>query len=62
MMSEDSGTFRNIRFGLIVGIGGEAPSRRHDIRLEDVVASALRDGRGGVFEYDLGKTIQNQVF
>ncbi|UKZ58049.1 hypothetical protein TrVGV298_011911 [Trichoderma virens] len=55
-------TFRNIRIGLMVGIGGGAPSRRHDIRLGDVVVSAPRDGRGGVLQYDFGKTIQNQAF
>ncbi|RYP47461.1 hypothetical protein DL768_006486 [Monosporascus sp. mg162] len=55
-------TFRNVRIGLMVGIGGGAPSRRHDIRLGDIVVSAPRDGRGGVFQYDFGKTIQNQAF
>ncbi|KAF5579666.1 hypothetical protein FPCIR_10972 [Fusarium pseudocircinatum] len=30
-------TFPNIRVGLMVGIGGGAPSRQHDIRLGDVV-------------------------
>lgn len=54
--------FPNIRIGLMVGIGGGAPSQRHDIRLGDVVVSAARDGNGGVFQYDFGKTIQDQVF
>ncbi|KAF4416821.1 hypothetical protein CFRS1_v003696 [Colletotrichum fructicola] len=30
-------TFKSIRFGLLVGIGGGAPSRTNDIRLGDVV-------------------------
>ncbi|RBR24095.1 uncharacterized protein FIESC28_03094 [Fusarium coffeatum] len=30
-------SFPNIRFGLMVGIGGGAPSAKHDIRLGDVV-------------------------
>jgi hypothetical protein len=55
-------SFPNIRFGLMVGIAGGAPSLKHDIRLGDVVVSASRAGKGGVFQYDFGKTIQNQVF
>jgi nucleoside phosphorylase len=55
-------TFRNIRIGLMVGIGGGAPNQRHDIRLGDIVVSAPRDGQGGVLQYDFGKTIQNQAF
>ncbi|UKZ46088.1 hypothetical protein TrVGV298_000286 [Trichoderma virens] len=53
-------SFPNIRIGLMVGIGGGAPSRKHDIRLGDIVVSAPRDGRSGVLQYDFGKTIQNQ--
>ena len=55
-------SFPNIRIGLMVGIGGGAPSSKHDIRLGDVVVSAPRDGQGGVFQYDFGKTIQAQQF
>jgi len=55
-------SFPNIRIGLMVGIGGGAPSRQHDIRLGDIVVSATRDGRVGVFQYDFGKTIQGQEF
>lgn len=55
-------SFPNVRIGLMVGIGGGAPSRKHDIRLGDIVVSAPRDGKGGVFQYDFGKTIQNQTF
>jgi nucleoside phosphorylase len=54
-------SFPNVRIGLMVGIGGGAPSR-HDIRLGDIVVSATRDRKGGVFEYDFGKTIQGQEF
>ena len=32
-------SFPNIRFGVLVGIGGGAPSQKHDIRLGDVVVS-----------------------
>ncbi|KAL7797028.1 Pfs, NACHT and WD domain protein [Trichoderma afarasin] len=55
-------TFPNIRIGLMVGIGGGAPSAKHDIRLGDIVVSAPRNGKGGVFQYDFGKTMQDQAF
>lgn len=55
-------SFPNIRIGLMVGIGGGAPSSKHDIRLGDIVVSAPHDGKGGVFQYDFGKTIQHQRF
>jgi nucleoside phosphorylase len=55
-------SFPNVRVGLMVGIGGGAPSEKHDIRLGDIVVSATRDGHGGVFQYDFGKTIQDQCF
>lgn len=55
-------TFVNLKIYLMVGIGGGAPSRRHDVRLGDVVVSTSRDGKGGVFQYDFGKTIQDRAF
>ncbi|KAH7190103.1 hypothetical protein DER44DRAFT_115680 [Fusarium oxysporum] len=55
-------SFPNIRIGLMVGIGGGAPSLNHDIRLGDIVVSSRDGGKGGVFQYDFGKTIQNQSF
>ncbi|KAI9748640.1 MAG: hypothetical protein M1815_003099 [Lichina confinis] len=55
-------SFPKVRIGLMVGIGGGAPSPKHDIRLGDIVVSAPRDGKGGVFQYDFGKTIQDQHF
>lgn len=55
-------SFPNIRVGLMVGIGGGAPSRKHDIRLGDIVVSTPCNGHGGVFQYDFGKTIQEQTF
>ena len=33
-------SFPSIRFGMMVGIGGGAPSLKHDIRLGDVVVSS----------------------
>ncbi|EWZ30352.1 hypothetical protein FOZG_15843 [Fusarium oxysporum Fo47] len=56
-------SFPNIRIGLMVGIGGGAPSPKHDIRLGDIVVSASGNGKhGGVFNFDHGKVIQNQPF
>ncbi|RYP58916.1 hypothetical protein DL769_008749 [Monosporascus sp. CRB-8-3] len=53
-------SFPNVRIGLMVGIAGGAPSQKHDIRLGDIVVSAPRHGKGGVFQYDFGKKIQGQ--
>ncbi|KAI0544411.1 Pfs, NACHT and WD domain protein [Xylaria curta] len=55
-------SFPNIRIGLMVGIGGGAPSRNNDIRLGDVVVSTPSNGRGGVMQYDMGKDIQDERF
>ncbi|KAM0256046.1 hypothetical protein ACHAQJ_005245 [Trichoderma viride] len=52
-------TFPNIRIGLMVGVGGGAPSKRHDIRLGDVVVSEPQGENGGVLQYDFGKTVQD---
>jgi nucleoside phosphorylase len=43
-------SFPNVRIGLMVGIGGGAPTAANDIRLGDVVVSATKDGYGGVFQ------------
>jgi nucleoside phosphorylase len=48
-------TFKAIRFGLIVGIGGGVPSAEADIRLGDVVVSQLHKVHGGVVQYDVRK-------
>ncbi|RFU80736.1 pfs, nb-arc and ankyrin domain [Trichoderma arundinaceum] len=55
-------SFPNINIRLMVGIGGGAPTPKHDIRLGDVVVSVPRDAKSGVLQYDFGKTIQNQEF
>ncbi|KAH6972353.1 nucleoside phosphorylase domain-containing protein [Ilyonectria sp. MPI-CAGE-AT-0026] len=55
-------SFSNVRIGLMVGIGGGAPSRKHDIRLGDIVVSTPRDSKSGVLQYDFGKTVQNWSF
>ncbi|KAF5590866.1 ankyrin protein [Fusarium pseudoanthophilum] len=51
-------SFRNIRFGLMVGIGGGAPTKDQDIRLGDVVVSSPTSEHGGVFQYDFGKATE----
>lgn len=48
--------FPSLRVGLMVGIGGGVPSAEADIRLGDVVISQPHAGRGGVVQYDSGKT------
>ncbi|KAL2869756.1 uncharacterized protein BJX67DRAFT_320949 [Aspergillus lucknowensis] len=55
-------TFRHIKFGLMIGIGGGAPSERHDIRLGDVVVGKPTGLLGGVVQYDFGKTVQKGRF
>ena len=55
-------TFSNLRFGLMVGIGGGAPTPKHPVRLGDVVVSQPSNGHGGVFQYDFGKAVQDHEF
>jgi nucleoside phosphorylase len=55
-------SFPNLRFALMVGIGGGAPTRERDIRLGDVVVSAPHGGFGGVVQYDFGKRLPNGRF
>ncbi|KAK7535451.1 nucleoside phosphorylase domain-containing protein, partial [Phyllosticta citricarpa] len=55
--------FVNVKIGLMVCIAGGAPTTKHDIRLGDIVVSSQSDGQGGgVFQYDFGKTVQDQAF
>ncbi|KAH8595392.1 kinesin light chain [Bisporella sp. PMI_857] len=49
-------TFPAIRFGLMVGIGGEVPGKEANIRLGDIVVSQPGKGHGGVVQYDFGKS------
>ncbi|KAM0518974.1 hypothetical protein ACHAPE_003965 [Trichoderma viride] len=55
-------SFPNIRVGLMVGIGGGAPSESHDIRLGDIVVGTPSNGNSGLFQYDFGKNIQGQPY
>ncbi|KAL4884591.1 nucleoside phosphorylase domain-containing protein [Aspergillus karnatakaensis] len=49
-------TFRDIKVGLMVGIGGGVPSTQRDIRLGDVVVSQPEGAHGGVVQWDFGRT------
>lgn len=55
-------SFPNIRIALMVGIGGGAPSAKHDVRLGDIVVGIPKDGHAGVLNYLFGKTIQGESF
>ncbi|GAM42216.1 hypothetical protein TCE0_043f15975 [Talaromyces pinophilus] len=45
----------SLRIGLMVGIGGGAPSAEHDIRLGDIVISRPQGSHGGVIQHDMRK-------
>lgn len=53
-------SFPQIRFGLMVGIGGGAPTLEQDIRLGDVVVSVPNGKLGGVVQFDLGRQIDGR--
>ncbi|RAH67947.1 5'-methylthioadenosine/S-adenosylhomocysteine nucleosidase family protein [Aspergillus aculeatinus CBS 121060] len=55
-------TFPRLRFALLVGIGGGAPTAETDIRLGDVVVSTPQGTLGGVIQYDLGKRLPDGRF
>lgn len=62
VVSHTISTFPNIRFGLMVGIGGGVPSESADVRLGDVVVSKPAANSGGVVQYDYGKTLRDGQF
>lgn len=55
-------TFPSLRFVLLVGIGGGAPTDTHDVRLGDVVVSRPTGQYSGVIQYDFGKTLHEGRF
>jgi nucleoside phosphorylase len=55
-------SFKSIRFGLMVGIGGGVPSETADIRLGDIVVAKPTEHFPGVIQYDYGKTVQDGRF
>ncbi|KAL4927607.1 nucleoside phosphorylase domain-containing protein [Aspergillus undulatus] len=64
VLSQMLATFPQLRFTLMVCIGGGVPipSSGHDIRLGDVVVSKPTESCGGVVQYDLGKALQGSFF
>ncbi|KAL4778002.1 nucleoside phosphorylase domain-containing protein [Aspergillus varians] len=62
VVSQMLSTFPEIRFGLMVGIGGGVPSIGVDIRLGDVVISKPMLRSGGVVQYDYGKALRDGKF
>ncbi|KAH6997888.1 hypothetical protein BKA56DRAFT_607474 [Ilyonectria sp. MPI-CAGE-AT-0026] len=55
-------SFPSLKFALMVGIGGGAPTPERDIRLGDVVVSVPQGKLGGVIQYDCGKRLSNGRF
>ncbi|KAL2820274.1 nucleoside phosphorylase domain-containing protein, partial [Aspergillus granulosus] len=55
-------TFKSLRFGLMVGVGGGVPGGTADIRLGDVVVSMPAGLSSGVIQYDYGKEVQDGQF
>lgn len=57
-------SFPKLRFGLMVGIAGGAPTAKRDIRLGDLVVSTPDDFNrlGGVVHYGFGATNQQKGF
>ncbi|KAM0344005.1 hypothetical protein ACHAPU_007908 [Fusarium lateritium] len=53
-------SFPSLRIGLMVGVGGGAPTPEHDIRLGDIVVGSRVGGKHSVVRYDYGKAMQNQ--
>ncbi|XHG01956.1 hypothetical protein AWENTII_005322 [Aspergillus wentii] len=51
-------SFPDIKFCLMVGIGGGVPSAKNDIRLGDVVVSKPIGSGVGVLPYDMQKTLE----
>lgn len=55
-------TFTDLRFAIMVGIGGGAASRKNDIRLGDVVIAAPSGPCHEIVNFACGKLIQGQEF
>ncbi|KAL2813010.1 hypothetical protein BJX63DRAFT_432298 [Aspergillus granulosus] len=54
-------TFRNVKLGLLVGIGGAVFSPQHNIRIGDVAVSVPGNGIGGVLQHDFGKHLEDRL-
>jgi nucleoside phosphorylase len=55
-------SFPSLKFALLVGIGGGAPTRKNDIRLGDVVVSTPCETHGGVVQLDFGLKLSDGIF
>ncbi|KAL2803170.1 hypothetical protein BJX63DRAFT_80362 [Aspergillus granulosus] len=55
-------TYQNVRFKLMVGVGGGVPRENHDIRLGDIAVSKPTGTSSGVIQYDYGKALQTGQF
>lgn len=55
-------SFRNIKFCLLVGIGGGIPSNKNDVRLGDIVVSHPVGQFTGVTKFDFEKIKHDNVF
>ncbi|KAL4777918.1 nucleoside phosphorylase domain-containing protein [Aspergillus varians] len=62
VVSRMRSTFRQLQFGLMVGIGGGVPGKNNEIRLGDVVVSKPGQNHSGVMQYDYGKAVQGGQF
>ncbi|RHZ56270.1 uncharacterized protein CDV56_104947 [Aspergillus thermomutatus] len=60
--SQMRSSFPSVRFWLLVGVGGGAPTEKADIRLGDVVVSTPIKQSPGVIQYDYGKTVGDGIF
>lgn len=54
-------SYPEIRFGLLVGIAGGAPSPDKDVRLGDVVVSKPTGQSGGVVQFDSGTFVEGKL-
>lgn len=52
-------SFQNLKFALMVGIGGGAPTKKNDIRLGDIVVSVPEGPHPGVVQYDFVKRLHD---
>jgi len=60
--SQMNSMYESIRFCLMAGVSGGAPSLHHDIRLGNVVVSNPAEKFGGVVQYDFGRTVEGENF
>lgn len=55
-------SFRRLRFGLMVGVAGGAPTKANDVRLGDIVVSYPTGMSTGVIQHDAGKALEKGEF